>query len=99
MATDVYNALLSFDGIKVKDYEGLCATVKDHYLLAIVKFLARREGYNIIHNEIVALQVRPLLPQRGIPVSHMLRTWCWRISWCLLLSTWTTSLCTWPSPN
>uniref|UniRef100_A0A183CKT9 Zinc_ribbon_16 domain-containing protein n=1 Tax=Globodera pallida TaxID=36090 RepID=A0A183CKT9_GLOPA len=54
MAETVLNVLQKYDGVRVPDYENVCEKlVGDDYLLAIVKFLARRDKiYNRIYNEI-----------------------------------------------
>lgn len=52
--------LNKFNGIKVPDYEQVCKEMTDSYLLAVIKFLARREGYNTIHNEIMSLKVKQI---------------------------------------
>lgn len=49
--------LSNFNGIKVPDYEKVCNEITDNYLLAVIKFLTRREDYNTIHNEIMLLKV------------------------------------------
>lgn len=57
MVQSVVDVFTKFNGIKVPDYEQLCHDLTDSYLLAIVKFLARRESYNTINTEIMALKV------------------------------------------
>lgn len=58
MAQIIVEVLNRFDGIKVHDYVTICNEITDSYLKAIIKFLARREGYNTIQNEIMSLKVR-----------------------------------------
>lgn len=57
MAQTIVEVLNQFDGIKVNDYITVCNGITDSYLKAIVKFLARRESYNIIQHEIMSLKV------------------------------------------
>ncbi|KAL3095422.1 hypothetical protein niasHS_007521 [Heterodera schachtii] len=54
MADTVLNILQKYDGVRVPNYESVCEGLTgDDYLLAIVKFLARRDKiYNRIYNEI-----------------------------------------------
>lgn len=52
------DVLSKFNGIKVPDYEKICREMSDNYLLAVIKFLTRREDYNTIHNEIMSLKVK-----------------------------------------
>lgn len=57
MAQTIVEVLNQFDGIKVNDYTTVCNGITDSYLKTIVKFLARRESYNIIQHEIMSLKV------------------------------------------
>uniref|UniRef100_A0A914NSS9 Uncharacterized protein n=1 Tax=Meloidogyne incognita TaxID=6306 RepID=A0A914NSS9_MELIC len=54
MADIILNIFQRYDGVRVPNYENVCEELSDDvYLLAIVKFLARRDKiYNKIYNEI-----------------------------------------------
>ena len=59
MAQTVFRVLLNYDGVKIPEYESVCNDLAgDDYLLAIIKFLARRNKvYNTIYSEIMSLKV------------------------------------------
>uniref|UniRef100_A0A915E1K0 GATOR complex protein MIO zinc-ribbon like domain-containing protein n=1 Tax=Ditylenchus dipsaci TaxID=166011 RepID=A0A915E1K0_9BILA len=59
------------NGIKVPDYELLCNEISDSYLLAIIKFLARREFYNAFLHEIISLENMELEDKLAFAAIHM----------------------------
>ncbi|KAI1731887.1 zinc-ribbon like family domain-containing protein [Ditylenchus destructor] len=71
MAHVVKDVLYNFNGIKVPDYEQICSEVDDGYLLAIIRFLARREGYNITYNAIISLEGIELEDKLAFAAIHM----------------------------
>uniref|UniRef100_A0A915EHD8 GATOR complex protein MIO zinc-ribbon like domain-containing protein n=1 Tax=Ditylenchus dipsaci TaxID=166011 RepID=A0A915EHD8_9BILA len=71
MALRVTDVLNKFNGIKVPDYELLCNEISDSYLLAIIKFLARREFYNAFLHEIISLENMELEDKLAFAAIHM----------------------------
>uniref|UniRef100_A0A915LSC2 GATOR complex protein MIO zinc-ribbon like domain-containing protein n=2 Tax=Meloidogyne TaxID=189290 RepID=A0A915LSC2_MELJA len=72
MADIILNIFQRYDGVRVPNYENVCEELSDDvYLLAIVKFLARRDKiYNKIYNEIFESNIR-LEDKLAFAVLHM----------------------------